>query len=69
MLRKKEIPFIFKWEENQKDPTQKEVKEKLKNYVNKEPNFKVVRTSKRQKRNPAMRNEDCLWVMEWLLKM
>jgi hypothetical protein len=54
----------LKWEENQKDPTQKEAKEKLTNDVNKEPSLKEIRTSKRQKRNPATRNEDFLWIME-----
>jgi len=57
MLRKEETPFILKWKENQKDPTQKEAKEKLTNDVNKKPKLKEVRSSKRQKRNPAMRNE------------
>jgi hypothetical protein len=28
MSRKEETPFILKWEENQKDPTQKEAKER-----------------------------------------
>ena len=47
MSRKEETPFILKWEENQKDPTQKEAKEKLTNDVNKEPSLKEIRTSKR----------------------
>jgi hypothetical protein len=64
MSRKEETPFILKWEENQKVPTQNEAKEKLTNDVNKEPNLKEVRSSKRQKQNPAMRNEDFLWIME-----
>jgi hypothetical protein len=54
----------LKWEENQKDPTQKEVKEKLSNDANKEPNLKEIRSSKRQKRNPATRNGDFLWIKE-----
>jgi len=57
MARKEETPIILKWEENQKDPTQKEAKEKLIN-DNKEPNLKEVRSSQRQKQNPLMRNED-----------
>jgi len=61
MSRKEETPIILKWEENQKDPTQKEAKEKLINDDNKEPNLKEVRSSKRQKRNPVTRNEDFLW--------
>ena len=43
--RKEETHIILKGEENQKDPTQKETKEKLVN-DNKEPNFKEVRSSK-----------------------
>jgi hypothetical protein len=64
MSRKEDTPFILKCEENQKDPTQNEAKEKLTNDVNKEPNLKEVRSSKRQKRNPATRNEDFLWITE-----
>ena len=63
MARKEEIPIILKWKENQKDPTQKEAKEKLIN-DNTEPNLKEVRSSKRQKQNPVMRNEDFLWTMK-----
>ena len=48
MARKEETPIILEWEENQKDPTQKEDKEEL-NDDNKEPNHKEVRSSKRQK--------------------
>jgi hypothetical protein len=40
MLRKVQTPIILKWEENQKDPTHKEAKEKLINDDNKEPNLK-----------------------------
>ena len=43
MSRKEETPFILKWEENQRDPAQKEAKENLTNYVNKEHNLKEVR--------------------------
>jgi hypothetical protein len=64
MSRKEETPFILKWEENQKDPAQKEAKEKLTNDVTKEHNLKEVRTLKRQKWNPAARNEDFLWITE-----
>jgi hypothetical protein len=39
MSGKEETPFILKSEENQKDPSQKEAKEKLANDVNKEPNL------------------------------
>jgi hypothetical protein len=62
MSRKEEIPFILKWEENQNDPAQKEGKEKLTNYITKDHNLKEVRTSNRQKQNPATRNEDFLWI-------
>jgi hypothetical protein len=55
-------PFILKWEENQKDPAQKDAKEKLTNDVTKEHNLKEVRTSKRKKRNPATGNKDFLWI-------
>jgi len=66
MLRKEETPFVLKLVENRKKlrRTQKEAKEKLTNDFNKEPNLKEVRSSKRQKRNPAMRNADFLWIME-----
>jgi len=64
MSRKEEIPIILKLEETQKDPTQKEAKKKLINDDNKEPNLKEVRSSKRQKQNPVMRNEDFLWTMK-----
>jgi hypothetical protein len=37
MSRKEENPIILKWEENQKDPTQKEAKEKLTNDVTRNP--------------------------------
>jgi len=63
MARKEETPIILKWEENQKDPTLKEAKEKLIN-DNKEPNLKEVRSSKRQKRNPVTRIEDFSWITE-----
>ena len=49
MSSKEETPIILKWEENQKNPTQKEAKEKLINDDNKELNLKEVRSSKRQK--------------------
>ena len=49
MSSKEETPIILKWEENQKDPTQKEAKEKLINDDNKELNLKEVRSSKGQK--------------------
>jgi hypothetical protein len=45
MARKEETAIILKWEENQKDPTQKEVKEKLINDDNKVLNLKEVRSS------------------------
>jgi len=64
MARKEETPITFKWEENQKDPTRKEAKEKLINDDNKEPNLKEGRSSKRQKRNPVTRNKDFLWITE-----
>jgi hypothetical protein len=54
----------LKWEETQKDPTQKEAKEKLTKDVNKEPSLKEIRSSKRRKQYPATRNEDFLWTME-----
>jgi len=63
MARKEETPIILKWKENQKDPTQKEAKEKLIN-DNTEPNLKEVRSSKRQKRNPVTRIEDFSWIKE-----
>jgi hypothetical protein len=56
--RKEETPIILKWDENQKESTQKEGKEKLINDDNKVPNLKEVRSSKRPKRNPFTRNED-----------
>jgi hypothetical protein len=40
MARKEETPISLKWEENQKDPTQKKAKEKLVNGDNKVPNLK-----------------------------
>jgi hypothetical protein len=58
MSRKEETPFNFKWEENQKDPAQKEAKEKLTNDANREPSFKEIGSLKRQTRYPATRNED-----------
>jgi hypothetical protein len=61
MERKEVTPTILKWEENQKDPTQKEAKQKLINDGNREPNLKEARSSKRQKQNPVMRNEDCFY--------
>ena len=42
MARKEETPIILTWEENQKDPTQKEAKDKLINDDNKEPIIKEV---------------------------
>jgi hypothetical protein len=46
--RKEETPIILKWEENQKDPTQKKDKGKLINDNNKEPNnLNEFRSSKR----------------------
>jgi hypothetical protein len=45
MARKEETPIILKWEENQKDPTWKEAKEKLIIYDNQETNLKEVRSS------------------------
>jgi hypothetical protein len=64
MSRKEDTPFFLKWEENQKGPTQNEAKEKLANSVNKEPNHKEFKSSKRRKRNPTVRNEDFLWITE-----
>jgi hypothetical protein len=59
MARKEETPIILKWEENKKDPTQKEAKEKLINNYNKEPNnLKEFRSSKRENRNPVKRTEN-----------
>ena len=58
MSRKDETLIILKCKKkkkNQKDPIQKEAKEKLINDDNKEPNLKEVRSSRRQKRNPVMR--------------
>jgi lysophospholipase L1-like esterase len=42
MSRKEETSFILKWEENQKDPAQKEAKEKLTNDITKDHNLKEV---------------------------
>jgi hypothetical protein len=47
-----------------KDPAQKEGKKKLTNDITKDHNLKKVRTSKRQKRNPATRNENFLCITE-----
>jgi len=47
MSWKEETPFILKWEENQRDPAQKEAKENLTNDVNKEHNLKEVRIPNR----------------------
>jgi hypothetical protein len=58
MPRKEGTPFILKWEENQKDPTQKETNEKLTNDINREPSLKENGSSKRQNQYPATRNDD-----------
>jgi len=64
MSRKEETPFILKWEENQNTLLRKKVRKKLTNDITKDHNLKEVRTSKRQKRNPATRNENFLCITE-----
>jgi hypothetical protein len=64
MARKEETLIVLKWGENRKNPTQKEVKEKLINADIKEPSLKEVTSSEIQKRNPVTRNEDFLCVAQ-----
>jgi len=52
MSRKEETPFILKWEDNQKDPAQKEEQEQKEDKL----------PSKRARGLPTTRHDDFLWL-------
>jgi hypothetical protein len=64
MARKEETTIILKWEENQKDPTRKEVKEKLINDDNKVLNLKEVRSSETKIKSSYQERGFFLWITE-----
>jgi hypothetical protein len=61
LAKQRKLAVIIKWKENHKDITQEEDKINVKNDSPPNQNENESRTSRRQKRAPVTRIEDCLW--------